>query len=377
VALQAERMELAPGDVWVPRPDSSPHGPHFGVVTKGNAWLEIVSCRRQVVKVFAKGLLLEGLISEFGACVRAATHLEGYRFRESDLLLAAVSVGSDACHWFDRFELIQKETHHKFSLALKSASGVNSLGEHPDSIRLRAWKVRKTRALDHAKCIREDRAGKFNSPIVLPMYALPQITRQLSEGSTVPSATASRPRTPSLGLQPKRPASAGAILRTFLTPDVPGGTSQQSAFNQTHPLPHRGMAPNSLLAASDLDRTQRPLQRPASSGQLLQGRHASKEESSASSPPRRSSAETSATAASPPAAQPGQHHNSGATGARPWSSPAVGRANYPPHRADSSPAKGATSRSTSRSALRRQPPRRHQTQGRCEPTTHEMARATA
>merc|ERR1711920_1042842 len=61
VSLHAERLNLGPGDVWLPFPDTCPRGQHCGVLVQGRASLVMDQEKRPTMTLAPKSLLPEGL----------------------------------------------------------------------------------------------------------------------------------------------------------------------------------------------------------------------------------------------------------------------------------------------------------------------------
>merc|ERR1719424_1857854 len=114
-------MILAPGDVLEPVGVASPCGAHYGVVASGRAQLEM--SERFVTKLAPGALLLDGLLAEFGAKLRATTRCEVYRFSEIDFRAAVVV---PAANWFYRFRLLEVDTRKKMTGRLSSVRGAES-----------------------------------------------------------------------------------------------------------------------------------------------------------------------------------------------------------------------------------------------------------
>lgn len=120
VALHAEKIEMAAGDVWTPLPDDCPCGPHFGVLIKGRARLEIggEGEAREVMQLHPGDCFPEGLASEFGARVRASAACEAYRVRLTDFQLA-VRVDPSSAQWSEAFRRLGRSAWVEMRLRLE------------------------------------------------------------------------------------------------------------------------------------------------------------------------------------------------------------------------------------------------------------------
>jgi len=127
VALQAEHVCLRAGESLAPLPDSSPCGPHFLVMARGRATVEIALSGLPVQNVARGAPLSEGLAAEHGAVVRAVTACELYRVRQSDFRIA---VGSDV-RWLGDFLSLERQTWDGLRARLKSAEGVCRVSQSP------------------------------------------------------------------------------------------------------------------------------------------------------------------------------------------------------------------------------------------------------
>jgi CRP-like cAMP-binding protein len=168
VALQAERIDLAPGQCWEPLSDFDACGAHFGVITKGRALLETVEERRLVTSMKAGELFPEGMAAEYNTNLRAVTALQGYRVRQTDFLVAVYSMPS-AQEWFYRFRLLDKRTRAHLHSRLNAVRGVTEGVRHcqgDDDIH--HYRCRKLKALERAKTIKVETA---QLPAKLPLMA--------------------------------------------------------------------------------------------------------------------------------------------------------------------------------------------------------------
>jgi len=129
VALQADRIDLEPGEILEALSDRSPCGPHFSVLVRGraelvhiNSQMEVVADARVVMALSPGSMIIEGTVADYSACLRAKTACELYRVRQSDFMIAVLSVPA-AHEWFYRFRLLERETKDRYLMRLKSAQG--------------------------------------------------------------------------------------------------------------------------------------------------------------------------------------------------------------------------------------------------------------
>jgi len=133
VALQADRINLLPGEHLEPMSDRSACGPHFSVLVRGRAHVEMSCDSRDVMALMPGSLIIEGLLAEFDAQVSAKSACELYRVRQSDFMIAVLSVPA-AHEWFYRYRLLERETKDRFLTRLKSAQGAkNASSRRPAS----------------------------------------------------------------------------------------------------------------------------------------------------------------------------------------------------------------------------------------------------
>mmetsp|Transcript_52026 Transcript_52026/g.139334 ORF Transcript_52026/g.139334 Transcript_52026/m.139334 type:complete len:239 (-) Transcript_52026:56-772(-) len=121
--MQAERLRLGVGDRLVTLADDSPCGPHFLVLVRGRATVEMTSNGIPVQNIIRGTPLSEGLVAENGACIRAVTSCEAYRVRHSDFRTA---VGADV-RWLGDFLNLERQSWEALRERLKSAKGVGRL----------------------------------------------------------------------------------------------------------------------------------------------------------------------------------------------------------------------------------------------------------
>lgn len=151
IALQAERIDLLPGQFWQPLPDNDPCGPHFGIMVKGKALIETIEEQRMVTALVPGALFPEGLAAEYNTRARAVTHCEGYRVRQNDFLVAVYSMPS-AQEWFYRFRLLDKQTRAHLNLRLSAVKGVREgVVQRPEDHAIQEWKTRRQRAIENAR----------------------------------------------------------------------------------------------------------------------------------------------------------------------------------------------------------------------------------
>jgi len=141
IALHAERMDLAPGGSWLPRSDSGPNGPHFTIIVKGRASI-VLGGRFEngppVMNLLPSSLLPEGLTSKYGARVEAVTHLEAYRVRMCDFLLAEHTAPLST-RWIGQFKKMYTAAKDHMDTRLGSARGVADSKESHMNTHKRGW----------------------------------------------------------------------------------------------------------------------------------------------------------------------------------------------------------------------------------------------
>lgn len=220
IALQAERIDLAPGEIWQPLLDTSPGGPHFGVLAHGRAVLELGSDGRSVMPMVAGGLFLEGLAAEFGARLRATSACEGYRIRCVDFQVAVSSIPV-AFGWYYRYQLLEKETRQHVRVRLTSEIGfVKSKESHPSDDGIREWKARRQDSMNRARHLRRERAHEQNGLPLTPPFAEQRATCPRPHSSPAGrSGNLSR----TCSSQPGRPGSS-----------PPGRTGESQATTHDH-----------------------------------------------------------------------------------------------------------------------------------------------
>eukprot|EP00929_Paragymnodinium_shiwhaense_P090129 TRINITY_DN50339_c0_g1_i1.p1 TRINITY_DN50339_c0_g1~~TRINITY_DN50339_c0_g1_i1.p1 ORF type:complete len:1782 (+),score=353.19 TRINITY_DN50339_c0_g1_i1:471-5816(+) len=195
LALQVAPVHIPKGEIWHMKSDNSPLGAHIAVMFHGSANVEVTRNGRFVTRFAAGTLVLEGLLHDYHASLRALASIEAYRFRECDLLLACEAEGHSASGWFARFEMMRKDLHRKLIMKLKSAKGANaqptdgaSASEHLEDSRLRSWAAWKTSAVEHANRLREERSFQLKSaPFDIPRVG----SKRSSANNTRPCSASS------------------------------------------------------------------------------------------------------------------------------------------------------------------------------------------
>lgn len=127
IALQAERLIIAAGATLEPLPDSSPCGPHFCILMKGRADVEpreFLTGTRPVMAYGPGSIILDGLLSDYGARLRARTACELCRIRQSDFMIAVTTVPSEH-EWFYRYRLMDREMRDRLTKRLQCAKGAH------------------------------------------------------------------------------------------------------------------------------------------------------------------------------------------------------------------------------------------------------------
>jgi hypothetical protein len=122
----------------------------------------MVSDNSDAMTLTPGSLILEGIVADYNAHLRAKSHCELYRVRQSDFMIAVISVSS-AGEWFYRFRLLEREARERFHMRLKSAKGALQC----QSLMRRPWRphsspVRGQRALENAF------SGKLQRPGTAP-----------------------------------------------------------------------------------------------------------------------------------------------------------------------------------------------------------------
>jgi len=249
VALQAERVPLESGELWEPVPDDDPCGPRVGVFLAGRAVVELKS-GREVMPITAGCILLEGVLSEFGARVRAvSSDCEAYRVRLFDLL-AASKYGDKVPDWFYQFRLLENDTTKHLRSKLVNTRGlVNNKSTHLCDPCIRDWAARRKESVRRAEMMRAEKAsvlstGKGSVPqlpllppdkfgttgfrswdkVPLPPLVYPS-SKSRSSGKVLPKGLASYPvlRLPKINSEPNLRGAKEAARRPSRAP--PSGRS--------------------------------------------------------------------------------------------------------------------------------------------------------
>lgn len=195
IALQAERIDLVPGQLWHPLFDDDPDGPHFCVLVQGKLVLETIVGQRMVTAFTPGALIPEGLAAQFNTQGHAAVHCEIYRIKYSDFRVAvesqpvaghyspdwpawmpdAVAAGEAPREvkqvWYHRFRLLEKQTREKLRARLSSIRGVTEgVMAHPSDNDIIEWSTRRLHAVESGKQMRRERSEQISK---LPNMALP------------------------------------------------------------------------------------------------------------------------------------------------------------------------------------------------------------
>jgi len=184
IALVSERIILNPGEAWTPLSDHCPAGPHIGILAAGRAVLELSKDGQKELMQFTPGsILLEGMLAEFGACVRAQTYCECYRIRESEFLMAIPSSSKDlaqpAQDWFWRFKLYMKEESAKIHRRLEGGAGmVDCITPSPKDTEIMMWTRARRERLVQAKSLNKERRER-SVPVKSHFKALTSSTSRL------------------------------------------------------------------------------------------------------------------------------------------------------------------------------------------------------
>eukprot|EP00971_Amphidinium_carterae_P077894 1540955-Amphidinium_carterae.1 len=140
VGLHAERIDAAPGESWEPLPDSDPCGPHLAIFVRGRVSVEFAD-DRIALPLKAGSLVMEGMIAEYDMRYRALGHCEMYRIRQSDMLLALMSSGTNLDDFY-KFRLLEKQAQKYLQSRLSSAQGVvEGFSQHPQSECISIWRA--------------------------------------------------------------------------------------------------------------------------------------------------------------------------------------------------------------------------------------------
>jgi len=180
VALQAEQIDLEPGETLDMLSDRSPCGPHFSVLVRGRVTVEMKITSDPVMTLMQGSLLLEGMLADFGARIRAKIPCEIYRVRNSDFMIAVSSVPM-ASDWFYRFRLLEKETRERFLLRLKSARGAI------ESCKNRPRTAPAALCDGAAEFSEESSPARETLPPARPQTAAAHVNRSVSSASASPS----------------------------------------------------------------------------------------------------------------------------------------------------------------------------------------------
>jgi len=264
VALQAERVDLDPDEIWSPIHDYDPCGPHFGVLVRGRAVMETASEGRMVQALVPGALFPEGPAAEYGVHVRALTACEGYRVRQVDFLVAVYSVPSSQ-EWFYRFKLLERETRSHLCARLSAVRGVSTgVQEHPSDADIHDWKNRRLKAIERARKMKVEKAhlaGKLPTMSNVPRALVDmQLRKQAKEEMkhrrppSQASTAASRPPSQAASMMSLRPISqASSMSRTSSAPHLQQprqrvGTAPADLSAQRTGLESRGSAMGGLGA---------------------------------------------------------------------------------------------------------------------------------
>lgn len=147
IALQAEALDLQPGQSWDFFPDDGPNGPHYGVLAQGKARLETTHQGRRAGIVYAGTLLQEGLYAKHDVRLVADTRCVGYRISRIDFFLAVAAAPTKPA-WLDRFMLLEKDAREQAEMRLLATKGADHCRDrHPADAHIAQWSRRKDAAL--------------------------------------------------------------------------------------------------------------------------------------------------------------------------------------------------------------------------------------
>mmetsp|Transcript_57469 Transcript_57469/g.136655 ORF Transcript_57469/g.136655 Transcript_57469/m.136655 type:complete len:1476 (+) Transcript_57469:64-4491(+) len=190
IALQAERVDLTMGEVWDASDAREFEGRHVAVLVRGSlvVELQVNNGTTTVLHLTAGNLLLETLVQEYGASMRALTPCELYRVRQHDLRLATGSVRS-AQKWFGHYCLLEQRVRSECEARLRSAHGLAAtLSEHPHDTDIEMWRCKRNDQIGKALLIRKEREdyylGKAHSQSTGQLLQLPGIAGASAARST-------------------------------------------------------------------------------------------------------------------------------------------------------------------------------------------------
>lgn len=136
LALHASRLCIPSKAAWMPLSDSSPDGPWFAILGQGRVRIEMVDSGRHVAHLISGVMVREGLVAENAAVLIGEIASEAYRFRLSDLLIAASTTMTDGRpwtgdkpplqEWYDRCRLLERDSTDRLRQRFVGATGPES-----------------------------------------------------------------------------------------------------------------------------------------------------------------------------------------------------------------------------------------------------------
>lgn len=183
IALTSERILLEAGEVLAPCANAHLGGPTMGVLAKGHGIIEMNGGLQKVTDLFAGSLILEGIISDYGAQVRAQAFCEGYRIRENEMQIAVSIQNSGqkekkkaADLWIFKFKLLVREVQAQLIRQLTACRGlVEGLAPKGKDRDIKGWSDSRQQAMERAERIRVQRKE-------VPMGKLPPMMKNAIDG---------------------------------------------------------------------------------------------------------------------------------------------------------------------------------------------------
>eukprot|EP00927_Polykrikos_kofoidii_P060077 TRINITY_DN55141_c0_g1_i1.p1 TRINITY_DN55141_c0_g1~~TRINITY_DN55141_c0_g1_i1.p1 ORF type:complete len:1693 (+),score=261.07 TRINITY_DN55141_c0_g1_i1:75-5081(+) len=179
VALHAERLDLKPGEMWLPRSDSASCGPHFAVIVRGRLSLVVGKEQAYVMSLLPGGYLPEGVAFRHDTKGRAQTACEVYRVRLCDFELAVAGCNGPPS-WLGKFRDADKKARDILNHRLANALGA-VLCSHYRVSDVDQMRWRGSQVVGHRSCI--DRGDGSSSD----HQESPMASRTPSKPSRTPS----------------------------------------------------------------------------------------------------------------------------------------------------------------------------------------------
>jgi CRP-like cAMP-binding protein len=179
IGIHSQRVTYRQGEIWQAMPDNSPNGPRISIVSHGRANLEMAQNGRKVKSLVPGDLIMEGICSDLGACMRCTTNVcEVYQIFMNDFKIA-ISTVSGTTPWIWRFKVLEKEARKAYQQRLTSMAGlIEGLAPHPSDGEISAWRNQRQDKINLAKTRRDCRAegGEPDSGSISPSK-LPSISK--------------------------------------------------------------------------------------------------------------------------------------------------------------------------------------------------------